>query len=126
MQKSFSTLSSAVSVVSSRFDPQVSESPQVNSCHSEKGELDNQVSEKSDAGYPRWMLHASGMMYTESETGRLLGQYLAPSVDQNQLVPIPSSDIEVLLDKNQIVLSDERSGSDRNTQIDSGKFFVEF
>ncbi|KAL9702193.1 hypothetical protein quinque_005711 [Culex quinquefasciatus] len=119
VQKSFSTLSSAVSVVSSKFDPQVSESPQVNSCHSEKGELDIQVSEKSDASYPRWMLDASGMMYTESETGRLMRQYLAPSDDQNQLVPIPSSDIEVLLDRNQIVLSDERSGCDRNTQVDS-------
>ncbi|EDS34865.1 conserved hypothetical protein [Culex quinquefasciatus] len=119
VQKSFSTLSSAVSVVSSKFDPQVSESPQVNSCHSEKDELDIQVSEKSDAGYPHWMLEASGMMYTESETGRLMRQYLAPSDDQNQLVPIPSSDIEVLLDKNQIVLSDERSGCDRNTQVDS-------
>ncbi|XP_052563057.1 uncharacterized protein LOC120416700 [Culex pipiens pallens] len=47
-----------------------------------------------------------------------MGQYLAPSSDQNQLVPVPSSDIEVLLDRNQIVLSDERS-CDRNTQIDS-------
>uniref|UniRef100_A0A1Q3G3E5 Putative myosin class ii heavy chain n=1 Tax=Culex tarsalis TaxID=7177 RepID=A0A1Q3G3E5_CULTA len=128
VQNSFSTLSSAVSVGSSRLDPRVSESPQVN-CHSEKGELDNQVSEKESLGngsYPRWMQDASGRIFTESETGRLMKQYLVPSGDQNGSITseqnqdgsVSSSDIEVLLDKNHIILSDEQS-CNRHAQCDS-------